>query len=118
MATPTTPKSDNPLQNTTLSRLAKIEAGEPYVYTCRDGKHTVTFPDLSDMDWEEGEKFMQDMLKEPESVWIPRYVSEEDWKRFQAEKLKMREFVPIIRDVLDYYQKIFGDEGEEQASHS
>lgn len=111
-------KSDNPLQNATLAKLAKIEAGEPYVYTCRDGKHTVTFPDLADMGWEEGEEFMADMLKEPESVWIPRYVSDADWKRFQAEKLKMRELVPVIRDVLDHYQGIFGDEGEGKASRS
>lgn len=110
--------SDNPLENATLAKIKTIEDGGPYIYTCRDGKHTVTFPDFGDMDWMDAEKFMDDMLKLPESKWIPRYISEEDWGRLQAEKLKASQFYSVIRDVMKHYQGIFGDEGEEQTSRS
>lgn len=110
--------SDNPLENSTLSQIGKIETAGPYVYTCRDGKHTVTFPDLAEMDWEQGEKFMQDLVESPESVWLKKWLPAEDFNRFKAEKLKMKELVPIIRQVSDHYGKLFGTPGEGEASRS
>lgn len=111
-------KSDNPLENATLSKLAKIEAGGPYEYVTRNGKNTITFPDLAKMDWEEGEQFMQDMSTLPESRWLPKYLSTPDWERFRQEKLNMGEMVVVLRDVMNHYQEVFGTPGEEGTSQS
>lgn len=111
--TPGETKSDSPLANTTLSKLGKVEAGGPYVYVCKNGKDEVTFPDLADMDWLEGEQFLQDMANKKESDWMKKWLSEEDYECFVAENLKMRQMVPIIKDVFTYYQELFGTEGED-----
>ena len=111
-------KSDNPLENATLAQLAQVEKGGPYVYTTRSGKDEVTFPDLAELDWLEGEKFMNDMTRLPESQWIKKWLSAEDWKKFEAEKFKMRELVALVRDIMRHYQQVFGTEGEGATSLS
>lgn len=108
-----TEKSDNPLNNATLARLEKAETAGPYVYTCRNGKDTVTFPDLAEMDWDEGEEFMKALLEDRESVWMRKYLSPAEYDLFRAEKLKMKELVPVIRDISRHYSQIFGTPGEE-----
>lgn len=111
-------KSDNPLENATLSKLSKIEEEGPYVYTCRNGKDTVTFPDLAEMAWEDGESFMEEVMSEKESVWLKKWLEPAEYEKFANEHLKMKELVPVIRDVINHYSKMFGTPGEEQASRS
>lgn len=113
-----TAKSDNPLENATLAKLATAENGEPYVYVTRTGKDRVTFPDLAEMTWDEGERFMADMLELRESQWIKKWLSVDDWKTFQAEDLKMKELVPLVRDIVVHYQNVFGSPGEDETSRS
>lgn len=111
-------KSDNPLENATLNGLAKIESGGPFEYVTRTGRDTVTFPDLGKMNWLEGERFMQDIQSLPESKWLPKYLSEKDWKLFKEENLTMVEMVAVVRAIVEHYQGVFGTSGEDGSSQS
>lgn len=107
---------DNPLESATLAKLGKVEYAGPYVYTCRNGKDSIEFPDLTAMDWDEAEEFMADIQGQPRKVWMPKYLGAADLKKFEAEKLKFAEAIALIRDLVSHYQAITGDQGEGAAS--
>jgi hypothetical protein len=119
MTSPVKPKlTDNPLENATLAKIARIEFGGPYVYTCRNGKHQVAFPDLDELGWEDGEAFLADVAEQRESVWLPKWLSAEDFARIRAEKWSFSELASVVRDLLEHYGKVAGTPGEDDASRA
>lgn len=110
--------TDRPTDAATLRNIGKIETGGPYVYICRNGHDRVTFPDMGEMDWLDGEKFMRDLSTLPESEWMKKWLEPEDFQRFLDEKLKMKELVPVIREVAQHYTDIFGSSGEDNTSRT
>ena len=110
--------SDNPLENTTLARLGKTETAGPYVYTCRNGKTKVTFPDPGDMDWIEAEKFLSQMGTSKDSDFLKKWLTGDDFATLLAEKWTLREKNTVLQDLFEHYSDIFGTPGEEPASAS
>lgn len=110
--------SDNPLESSTLARLGQTEKAEPYVYTCRNGKGKVTFPDPGEMDWIEAEEFMRVFAEEPDSVALREWLSEADYKKILGEKWTLNEKLLVLKDAMAHYSEIFGTPGEGPASAS
>lgn len=111
--------SDSPLKNSTLAQLGQVEKPQPYVYKCRNGKDTVTFPDPGEMDWIEAEEFLAAMGSKKDSEVLREWVtSEEDYERLLAEKWTLREKNSVLQDIFEHYESIFGSPGEGTASES
>lgn len=110
--------SDNPLENSTLARLGKTETAGPYVYTCRNGKTKVTFPDPGEMDWFEAEKFLSQMGSGKDSDFLKKWLTADEFATLADEKWTLREKNLVIQDVFSHYSDIFGTPGEEPASAS
>lgn len=102
--------SDTP--QSTLSRLKKAETKGPYVYVCRNGKDKVTFPDVGELDWLEAEEFIRDFRTKDESVWMKKWLTDDEFDLMLGEKLKGRELGVILGDLIEHYQGQMGDQGE------
>lgn len=102
--------SDTP--QSTLSRLKKVETKGPYPYVCRNGKDKILFPDPAEMDWLEAEEFIRDFRTKDESVWMKKWLSEEDFDLMLGEKLKGKELAAILMEMVEHYQGQMGDQGE------
>lgn len=108
---------DKPTIHATLKALDTEGKPEPFVYGTKTGKR-VTFPDLFDMDWEEGERFLLDMQTESNGEVLSKWLPKEDYENLQAEKLSLRQLGILLNTVMEHYEGSIGTSGKERASKS
>lgn len=116
---PTTPGKKTPVSDTptsTLSRLAKIEYAGPYVYTCKNGKDTIEFPDVDAMELVESDEMVEDLEAMNISAWCEKHLPKPAHDRWLKEKLTRAEGTQILLEVMKHYHLIVPVEGEGDAS--
>lgn len=88
---------------------------EPYRLGVKGGY--ITFPDPADMDFETGEKFLQDLMNADsiESIFEP-WLSESDWKKFRDSRPTLGQIKVLNGRLMEHYRYILGDQGEDSAS--
>lgn len=90
---------------------------DPFVYTTKASKR-VTFPDIFDLPADEGEKFLSDMETLSDSEILKKWLSDKDLKALQEDKLSLRRRSVLMYKVLNYYQGVTGDSGEDTGSEN
>lgn len=109
---------DKPKVNLAYSTLDSEETPEPFVYMTK-ANHRVVFPDIFDMEAEEGEQFMLDAQNMGvDSKFLEKWLGEEDFKALQADKLTLRQRMRLGNTVMSYYEGSLGTLGEGDSSKS
>lgn len=108
--------NDNPLNNATLNSIGDLEDPGPFVYTTKTGREKVTFPDPGALEWTEAEELLIAIGTKPDTEALKKWLSEEDYKTFVAEKLTLRQKNAVMRRAYAHYSDIFGTVGEGNAS--
>lgn len=92
---------------------------DPATYPLSNGK-LVTFPDIFDMRTEEAEEFLDQMNQAARdgkiSPVLKKWLSADDYEALDAEYPTMRKIRPVFYAVMNYYQGVWGDQGEDPAS--
>lgn len=109
--------ADKPKVHATLADLETEGRPEAFVFATKAGKR-VTFPDPFEMDWEEGEKFLEDLQKRSAVATLTAWLSEKDYATLRTEKLSVRKLGILLEMVLHHYQGVVGDSGEDSASEN
>lgn len=109
--------ADKPTIHASLADLDTEGKPEPYVYMTKGGKR-VTFPDIFEMDWEEGDKFMSDLENKSTRAFMSDWLPEKDFDALRAEKLTLRQMGILVQKVMAHYQGLVGGPGEGDASKS
>lgn len=109
--------TDKPHVNLTYATLDAEESPEPFVYVTK-ANHRITFPDLFEMEAEEGEKFLADVETKRDNEVLQKWLSEEDYEALRQDKLTLRSRMRLLEMVLNYYQSSLGTPGEDEASAS
>lgn len=110
--------TDKPKVTYSFSELeAEYGTPEPFVYTTKASKR-VTFPDIFDLPAEEAEKFLTDMETRNDSENLKAWLSGKDHEALVEDKLSLRQRKNLMFKVLNYYQGVMGDSGEDTASGS
>lgn len=109
--------ADKPVVHFSIAQIEnEIGVVELLTITMRNSKR-VTFPDIGAMPAEEAEDFLDDIQDaERNSEALQRWLSEEDYKTFQEEKLSLRTQTHVLRKVGEYYESTLGDKGKGRAS--
>lgn len=112
------PKSDKPVVNLTFAKLDAEETPEPFVYVTKEN-HRIVFPDIYDMEAEEGQEFLDDVSRMTNNYEpFERWLDPEDYKALRADKLKLRQLLRLSQAVMGYYEGSLGTPGEEKSSGS
>jgi hypothetical protein len=103
--------------NLTFTALDAEEIPEPFVYVTK-ANHRVTFPDIFDMEAEEGQKFLLDVETKDDKEVLEKWLTKADLDALQKDKLTLRQRMRLMEAVMAYYQASLGTPGEGQASAS
>lgn len=111
--------NDKPIGNIKRVKISDERNQDPAQYPLANGR-LVTFPDIFDMPTEEAEDFL-DQLDEASragkiSPVLKRWLSPEDYEALNAEYPTIRKLKPVFYAVMDYYQGVWGNQGEGDAS--
>lgn len=110
--------TDKPRTHFSFSDLDKIDTPEPFVYTTKASKR-VTFPDLLNLEFEEAEKFQEELQAAGGNAGaLRKWLSEEDYERLRADRLSLRQVNNLVQKVSAHYEGAIGTQGEETASAS
>lgn len=112
--------ADKPSINLSLAALqAEIGKPEPFVLALSNSKR-ITFPDIFDLPASEAEEFFEDMRSNGQNDFdfLKKWLSEEDYEAYKAQKVPLRVHSALIERVMDYYQSTLGTKGEGTASAS
>lgn len=111
--------NDKPLGNIKRVNISDELNQDPAQYPLANGK-LVTFPDIFDMPTEQAEEFLDQMNAAGRegkiSPVLKKWLSPEDYKALDAEYPTMRKIKPVFYAVMNYYQGVWGDQGEDPAS--
>lgn len=108
--------SDKPTIHSTAADLDTEGKPEAYVHATRAGKR-VTFPDVFDMEFEEAERFLDDLNgDQSNSAVLKKWLSEKDYEALRADKLSLRGIGILLQKVMNHYQGTVGTPGEGDAS--
>lgn len=108
--------SDKPIVNMAFSQLDAEEKPQPYVYVTKSN-HRVVFPDIFDMEAEEGAKFLLDVqTSRDDGAVLKKWLDPKDYEAIRADKLTLRQRMRLMQAVMAYYENSLGTPGEEQAS--
>lgn len=107
---------DKPRINLAFSTLDQEETPEPFVYMTKTN-HRIVFPDIFDMEAEEGERFMMEVEKMGyDSAFISKWLSTEDYEELKKDKLTLRQRMRLFSAVMSYYEGSLGTSGEGPSS--
>lgn len=108
--------TDKPKIHASVKDLETEGKPEPFVFMA--GTKRVTFPDLFDLEWEEGEQFLVDLESRSNSYILKEWLSEKDYEALKSAKLTLRQLGILIEKVMAHYQGIAGSPGEGNASEN
>lgn len=108
---------DKPKVDLTFSNLDDEETPRPFIYMTKANKR-VTFPDLYDMEWEEGEAFLADMATKPTRQILDKWLTAADVEALKADRLSLRNMLLLTQKVQAHYEASLGTPGEGSASES
>lgn len=99
--------------NDTLTSLDVQAAPEPYRFGL-PGNKVITFPDPGEMDWNDAEKFMEDVTNPQARIvdLMKMWLSEEDFQTLLDAHLTLRQMLALFTKVGKHYGDVFGTLGE------
>lgn len=99
--------------NLSFKELDAEERPEPFIYRTDTG-HRVVFPDIFEMEAEEGEKFLNEIQRQQGNNYtaLKKWLSKDDYDALRADKLTMRQLMRLAKTVYQYYEGSLGDLGE------
>lgn len=107
---------DQPIVNLTFTTLDAEELPQPYVYMTKKN-HRVTFPDIFNMEADEGSKFLREVeTSTDDDAVLKKWLTREDYAAYKEDKLTLRQRMRLMEAVMAYYQNSLGTPGEGQAS--
>ena len=99
----------------------KKEAGsfdrDPARFALPDGGF-ITFPDPMEMEAFESDELLHTLLNEDNQAGMRKWLSTEDFDKVAALRLTRREMRTLVQDAVEYYDDVFGAQGESPASDS
>lgn len=109
---------DKPIVNLSFSKLDSEEKPQPYVYLTKEN-HRVTFPDIFDMEAEEGANFLEDVEKSSDDdAVLKKWLKKEDYEALRKDRLTLRQRMRLMEAVMGYYEGSLGTPGEGKASEN
>lgn len=110
--------TDTPTVNFSFAKFEDASV-EPFVYMTKANKRVV-FPDLYDMDADEGETLLLKMKSGEiaDGALLAEWLPDADLKALKAERLTVRQRMQLIEAVFAHYEKYNGTPGEDDASAS
>lgn len=107
--------SDKITPTATLASLDAEAKPEPFVLGV-EGK-LIRFPDPMEFDFEESDRFLADLRgANNTAAFLEKWLPAEDFEAFRAAKPTGRQVQILIQRVLDHYELVLGDQGEERTS--
>ena len=112
---------DKPLGNIKRIKIENEVNPDPAQYPLKDGT-LVEFPDIFDMPIEQAEEFL-DKANHAQytgkiTPFLKEWLSQEHYQALVAECNTLRKIRPVFEAVMNYYQGIWGDQGEGNASEN
>lgn len=108
---------DKPVIHSSIKSLDTGDKPVPYVYKTRENARVV-FPDLLDLEWEEGEEFLAELENASNGQVLRKWLSADDLAALKEEKLTVRQLDKLLDLVRDHYSATQGSSGEDSASRS
>lgn len=109
--------ADKPTVQLSLAKLRKEVKTAEVLKMALSGSKIITFPDVYAMESVEAEEIFA-RLNQNATNWtvIRKWLSKEDADALQAEKLTVIELDTVMRAAVQYYEDIYGNAGEGNAS--
>ena len=112
---------DKPLGNIKRIPIETEVNHDPAKYPLKDGT-LVLFPDVYDLPVEEAEQFLDEASEAQYTGKVTpvlkKWLSEEHYKALVAEYKSLRQLGAVLQSVMAYYEGVWGNQGEGNASEA